>query len=220
MKTKLLLAALVASLISISASAEGYERNTVASFSAPDETPTTPKIGCPARGYRGFVDVGLLAGKVDGGLLDGKIDDAYEKVDYGRFALTTTHGFQINPHIFVGLGLGFQFNMEDDLIEDLDALVLPYSAVRYDILARRISPFVEARIGGFVSASAQENMTMGGASISFNAGVRLRRFNFSIGYEALVGTYKTDLEGIDLPEEDVSVSSFSLRFGVDIGRRK
>lgn len=220
MKTKLLLAALVASLISISASAEGYERNTVASFSAPDETPTTPKIGCPARGYRGFVDGGLLAGKVDGGLLDGKIDDAYEKVDYGRFALTTTHGFQINPHIFVGLGLGFQFNMEDDLIEDLDALVLPYSAVRYDILARRISPFVEARIGGFVSASAQENMTMGGASISFNAGVRLRRFNFSIGYEALVGTYKTDLEGIDLPEEDVSVSSFSLRFGVDIGRRK
>ena len=211
MKTKLLLAALVASLISISASAEGYERNTVASFSAPDETPTTPKIGCPARGYRGFVDGGLLAGK---------IDDTYEKADYSRFALTTTHGFQINPHIFVGLGLGFQFNMEDDLIEDLDALVLPYAAVRYDILARRISPFVEARIGGFVSASAQENMTMGGASISLNAGIRLRRFNFSIGYEALAGTYKPDLEGIDLPEEDVSVSSFSLRFGVDIGRRK
>lgn len=59
------------------------------------------------RGYRGFVDGGVYAGRV--------FDDGYVST-YTRIGFTTTHGFQFNPHIFFGGGLGWQIQAGDDLM--------------------------------------------------------------------------------------------------------
>lgn len=50
--------------------------------------------GYKARGYKGFVDFGYTAGVGTYGT--------------GRVELTTSHGFQFNPYLFIGGGTGFQ----------------------------------------------------------------------------------------------------------------
>src|SRR5574344_1019039 len=45
--------------------------------------------------YRGFADAGYTVGIGD-----------YE---FGRFEVNTSHGYQINPYIFLGAGAGFHF---------------------------------------------------------------------------------------------------------------
>lgn len=55
-------------------------------------------IGCFAQssnGYRGFADLGYTIGVGD--------------YDFGRFEISTTHGYQVNPYFFVGGGVGFHF---------------------------------------------------------------------------------------------------------------
>jgi len=46
-------------------------------------------------GYRGLADLGYTIGVGD--------------YDFGRFEISTTHGYQVNPCFFVGGGVGFHF---------------------------------------------------------------------------------------------------------------
>lgn len=45
--------------------------------------------------YRGYVDAGYTFGIGD--------------YDFGRFEVNTSHGYQINPHLYVGAGAGLHF---------------------------------------------------------------------------------------------------------------
>lgn len=45
--------------------------------------------------YRGFIDAGYSIGVGD-----------YE---FGRFEVNTSHGYQFNPYLFLGAGVGFHF---------------------------------------------------------------------------------------------------------------
>ncbi|MCQ7926241.1 hypothetical protein NP234_23915, partial [Salmonella enterica] len=86
----------------------------------------TPSIfaqatGAPARGYRGFVDVNILPGSL-------KESDSNLTYDYNRVGILTTHGFQLNQRIFVGLGLGFEEYTDDSLIEDFNTIIPIYAA--------------------------------------------------------------------------------------------
>ena len=46
-------------------------------------------------GYKGHVEAGYSVGIGD--------------YDFGRFEVNTTHGYQVNPYIFLGAGTGLHF---------------------------------------------------------------------------------------------------------------
>lgn len=173
------------------------------------------EVGCPARGYRGFVDAGMSVGKVE------ETDDYYgeaEKVSYNRVSVLTTHGFQFNSNIFAGLGFGYQIAVGADCDSDLEVLMPIYGAFRYDLFAKKITPFAEARLGAFTNIG-QEYIDYTGFFGNINFGVRLSRFNVSIGYEVLAGTACVDgYYGSDT--SDATCSSFNFRVGFDFGKRK
>lgn len=163
------------------------------------------------RGYRGFVDGGVYAGRcVDGN----------SGVAYTRIGFTTTHGFQFNPHIFFGGGIGWQVQAGDDLIEDFDVLFPLYAAFRYDIIDGKISPFASARVGGFASLTCVDDNELAGGYFNVNFGVRISRLNLSVGYEAMPGIFTEDNYYNGRSEDlDFTINSFVFRVGVDVGRR-
>lgn len=79
------------------------------------------------RGYRGFVDVSNGLDCANG--------------DYA-FELTTTHGFQINPRIFVGGGIGLGVYLYRENV------ALPFFAdFRFTFLKSRITPYIDVKAG-------------------------------------------------------------------------
>ena len=120
-------------------------------------------------GYHGFVDLGYTLGIGD--------------YKFGRFEINTTHGYQFNPHFFVGGGLGVHFMSEYDTPDDhrknqVDVPV--FGDVRWTIINHKATPFIDGKIGHYVT-------NRGGlyASISFGCRVSIyntQGINFSIGY--------------------------------------
>lgn len=163
------------------------------------------------RGYRGFVDGGLYAGgcKSNG-----------ETASYTRIGFSTTHGGQINRHIFVGAGLGIQFQAGDDLVEAFNTLMPIYAAFRADFSDGKVSPFASARVGGFAGLSSEDYESLGGSYLNVNFGVRLRRLNLSVGYENMLANYSIDDPGFGDSESDGTINTFVFRVGVDLGRRR
>ena len=82
----------------------------------------------PTPCYKGFFDFGYTIGVGDFGM--------------GRVALSSTHGVQIIPHLFVGAGVGFNYYHESALWN------MPfYADVRSNFLKGKVTPFVDFRIG-------------------------------------------------------------------------
>lgn len=81
--------------------------------------------GYRTRGYMGFVEEGTVT-----------------DFDAFRGAVHTTHGFQINPHIFVGGGAGILFPYSGDGIA-----VPVYADFRYTIMNKKVTPYIEAKSG-------------------------------------------------------------------------
>lgn len=96
-------------------------------------------------GYRGFADLGYTIGVGD--------------YDFGRFEISTTHGYQVNPYFFVGGGVGFHFmesyktpGMEYSLDERKSKVSIPlFADFRGTIGKKRFSPFVDLKLGYFVT---------------------------------------------------------------------
>lgn len=101
------------------------------------------------RGYRGFADVGIT-------------------IPFG-FDFTTTHGYQIDKHFFVGAGVGC----------NIQTYPL-FATARYDILDRHVTPALEVRWGHSFGNRKSPYFSLTG-------GVRIRMgswggFNISCGY--------------------------------------
>ena len=111
------------------------------------------------KGYRWFLDLG--GGVGDGGFLE----------------LTSTHGYQFNPYLFVGGGAG--------ALTDTWAVLFPfYANVHSNLLNNRISPFLDMRMGG---ALIVDEGAYGDFYFSFSAGVNYQwkpklGINASLGY--------------------------------------
>ena len=63
--------------------------------------------------------------------------------DIGLFSTTdiyTTHGVQFNPYLYVGAGAGVRLG------DDYTAIPI-YADVKYTILKKKVSPFIDAKIG-------------------------------------------------------------------------
>ena len=82
----------------------------------------------PQRGYRGFVEVG-------GGL--GISDWAGDYV-----GLTTSHGYQFNPYIFAGAGVGANYDFGNEII-----FIPVFADFKYNVLNSSITPMFGAKIG-------------------------------------------------------------------------
>lgn len=163
-----------------------------------------PEIGCPRAGYRGFVDMGLVAGRLT---VKG------QSLGWTGFNLLTTHGYQFNPRYFLGGGLGFMLcggesyeYQKSSYAYEVDgaALLLFYADFRVDFKPEMATPFADVRLGTMVG-------DIYGGNVNLSVGMRVSRFNASVGYMGLFGNLYDDAGGCAL-------NTFTLKVGVDFGR--
>ena len=128
--------------------------------------------------YRGFVDLGYTIGV-------GAVSNS------DRVELTTTHGVQIFPELFVGAGAGINFYHSSD-----GAIALPFFVdVRTDILRSNISPFVDLKVGySFGEVS--------GLYVTPSVGCKVNHLDFSLGY-------------VSQRYHGLNIGGLSLKFGVN-----
>lgn len=114
-----------------------------------------------ARGYRGFVETGYSIGTGD------------YSVD--RLEIFTTHGYQFNPYIFLGAGLGMSY------FNNSDRVTVPiYTDFRVNFTKNKITPFGEVKLG-YSSGDVE------GSFFSTDLGVRFglvgkKAINVKLGY--------------------------------------
>jgi len=94
----------------------------------------TTATGGLKRGFKGYVEAGYSVG-----------------IDYydGGFLARAAFGFQFNPHIFAGLGVGLSFYDYEGYYDDSEeSMTLPiFANFRYTMLNKRISPFFDIKAG-------------------------------------------------------------------------
>lgn len=141
-------------------------------------------------GYKGFVDFGYTFGV-------GHVSDA------GRLSLTTSHGVQINPYLFVGGGTTVNYYTSASYFS------LPlFANVRGSFMDNSISPFVDLKIGYTI-------FDVTGFYFSPSIGCRFglqngNGVNVSLGYEMQKGTLE-----FDSYSTSVTVGGVALRVGYD-----
>ena len=124
--------------------------------------------------YRGFVDAGYSGGIGD--------------YDFGRFEVNTSHGYQINPYLFIGAGTGLHFmasyktkDMDIPLdIRDSKVDIPVFANIRCNFLKKKVSPFIDVKGGTYVTNN-------GGLYVNASAGCRFsinekQAINLSVGY--------------------------------------
>ena len=132
------------------------------------------------QGYRGFVYANYLGGN----------DGVYTGWNDNGGGFYTTHGYQINPRIFVGGGLGVQVHSMNNF-NDTAVFVPIYADARFDFPSSgTVTPFVELKIG--YSAGDDYNGFHGSSlfGLKFNSGKRVK-FNTFLGYTAQKYEYTT-----------------------------
>ena len=110
-------------------------------------------------GYHGEVNFGYSIG--------------LSKSDISRYEINTTHGYQFNPYLFVGAGIGLH-------AADGFADVPLYAAARATFVDGSITPFVDGKVGCYVTHGA-------GVYASVSVGCRFATWykqgiNLSVGY--------------------------------------
>ena len=140
------------------------------------------------RGFRGLIDLGAHFG----------FDNAE---DIYQISAAFTGGYQINRMLFVGAGVAPTLNLWEEYDDEVETeFWLPiYSAIRLDFINKKVTPFIDGRIGYFLNT---EEMDHSGLYAYAGAGVRLNKISLSAGYSL----YSLD---------DESASFATLRFGFE-----
>ncbi|MBR4264440.1 MAG: hypothetical protein IKQ46_00105 [Bacteroidales bacterium] len=158
----------------------------------------------PVKGYHAFIDGGF--------------NTAIGSNRYNRISFSTSHGVQLNPFLFVGAGEASQFYLSEEGNETYVDYCEPlFADIRIDFKPKKVSPFLDFRIGG----SFVGDIT--GFYTSITGGVRVGRCNFSLGYELQF------IEDYDNPAYDSyswdgsfvrdPASSIVFKVGIDLGSR-
>lgn len=144
-------------------------------------------------GYRGFFDFLMGVGfggdvNVQAGMLS--LEDIHPGIAFG---FTTTHGYQVNSNLYVGLGFGVMANSSHakevspdytDFIHDVDVIGLPlYLDLRWDFgLAKKTAPYVGLKVGyKYNMAVDDENAYFGAYYYSNGSSSDLELFSKSLG---------------------------------------
>lgn len=165
-------------------------------------------------GYKGHIDAGYTIGIGD--------------YKFNRFEVNTTHGYQVNPYIFLGAGTGLHFMSSyktgdgEISLDKRDSKVdIPvYANFRSNFTKGKFSPFFDIKGGTFVTNN-------GGLYVVASVGVRYALNNkqglsLSVGYAAeklefdtLVGFYnRYDFSYMRMPAK-YDTESVCLKLGFD-----
>jgi hypothetical protein len=139
----------------------GSENSSYSSYSSSSH-------GAHKSGYRGFAEFGYCGNS--------------------SIALTTSHGYQFNDHIFLGAGLGYDYNFEYNW-NKFNSMLL-YTHFRYDIISTFATPFIDLKMGYTFSEEYDDYWDYydgSGFYVSPTVGCRLgftEKFglNFGVGY--------------------------------------
>lgn len=165
----------------------------------------------PKRGYRGFIEWDNSFGKGDWfSCADG--EEKHEDLLF--IGLSTSHGYQINNHAYVGAGFMLSLGYP--------CMMLPiFADFRYDISFGKFTPYADARLGYSLSdgGSVYFSPTVG---YRFNWG-RKANFNIGIGLTLCGQTdkYSEYVSGYGYKDKEIIVKDhkvfprFSLRLGFD-----
>lgn len=120
----------------------------------------------PQRGYRGFVD--------------GQAAFGSGKYGFTRYGVSTTHGYQFKPWLFVGAG--YEYYLFKDQMDKKYSTHTIFGDVRLDFMKSLIDPFLDLRVG----YNTGKNM---GLMVSPSAGIRFAlgkntplAINVALGY--------------------------------------
>ena len=124
--------------------------------------------------YRGFVDAGY--------------DVGIGYFEMSHFSITTSHGYQFNPYIFLGAGTAFHFmkgyktpGMNIALDERESKVDIPvFANARVNFMKKKVTPFIDGKVGTYVTNN-------GGMYWNLSAGCRIatnqkQAVNISVGY--------------------------------------
>lgn len=123
--------------------------------------------------YRGYIDAGYSFGA------GGKA----RNLAIDRLEFNTSHGYQVNPYIFIGAGFGVHLmSSYETLVTERDRCVdVPvFANLRFNFTKTRVAPFFDAKAGLYVTNNGE-------LYLNPSLGVRLavnkkQAINFSIGY--------------------------------------
>lgn len=152
------------------------------------------------RGYRGFVELGYAFGVGE----DGNND---------RLEITTTHGYQFNPYIFVGGGAGIHYYNDAE-----EALMPVFGEFRANLLDGPITPYVGFKLG-YSAVLNDSDYWEGGAFFSPSIGVRFltggdKFLNVSFGYSLQQLNYEYYYNGY-YGEDSFSMNALHLKIGFE-----
>ena len=136
-------------------------------------------------GYRGYIDLGYTLGTGMYGV--------------DRIELTTSHGYQLIPYLYVGAGAGLSY------YSDFELFALPiFANVRGYILDNSISPYVDLKIGYSV-------LDLKGFYMNPSIGCKAYSFNVSVGYEMQKAAVSYIWDG----PSDNNIGGVSLNIGFE-----
>ena len=107
------------------------------------------------RGYKGFVDIGT------GFSVNGEQNNI--------FSFHTSHGYQFNPYLYLGGGVGFNFYTYPNVTEVWLPIFVDF---RVNFLNKRFTPYFDLKIGTNLNPSF---------GVSYIVGKRVA-LNFGVGY--------------------------------------
>ena len=134
----------------------------------------------PQKGYRGFVDA--------------NVDLAFTQNGYGNntlktyYGISTSHGYQFNPHFFLGAGLMVERSHPGNYSEFLQGTFPFFVQARTDRKIGRLPLYADVRIGGvifgeyrlFISPTVGYRLNLGRKSnLNFGIGMNLRGYRWS-----------------------------------------
>lgn len=123
------------------------------------------------------------------------------------FSFSTTHGLQVNPFFFLGLGVGIDYHF------DYETVFMPfYLDLRTYFINNRISPFLDAKIGYSIIDGTGLYFT---PSFGVSFGVANKcALNLSVGYNM----QRTEMYHHSYYYSDYSnelLHGLSIKFGVE-----
>ena len=116
--------------------------------------------------------------------------------------------------LFVGAGVSSNvYLVDDEYADDEESISVGiFGNVRSEILPKKISPFVDVRLGGMVG-------DLEGFYFAPTVGVRFNHFNLGIGYELVKNNEEYDYYDYYYSYSETT-SVFSVKFTWDWGARR
>lgn len=125
-------------------------------------------------GYRGLLDLGYIVGIGD--------------YDFNRYELNTSHGYQFNSYLFLGVGTGLHYMSKYETAGSTIALdqrkattdIPVFANIKCNMGKSKYAPFIDLKGGKYLTNN-------GGLYANISAGLRIATnersaVNFSVGY--------------------------------------